>query len=69
MSNRFKSLIDYNKGMNQILDDFQEELGRVMVARNNLDIPSKGQKKGWYHNTYKQGYEIMKPIIGLKWDA
>ena len=48
MSKSFKSLTAYKKEMNQILIDFQEELGRVMMARNALDIPSKGQQKGYY---------------------
>lgn len=70
MSNKLKN-ISLIKGytMNQILDDFQNELSQVMVARNNLDIPSKGQQKGWYLKTYKKGFEIMKPITGLNWDA
>ena len=40
-----------------------------MIARNNLDVPSKGKQRGWYLSTYKQAFEIMKPILGLNWDA
>ena len=72
MSNLFKNkIVMINKGytMNQILDDFQSELSQIMLARNALDIPSKGMRKGYYLQSYKQGFEIMKPITGLKWDA
>jgi len=71
MTNLFKILkCSINKdNMNQILDDFQQELGRVMLARNALDVPSKGQAKGYYLSTYKQGFEIMKPLTSLKYDA
>ena len=60
-----------NKRMNQLNNEFMNEIGETAIAIRELNIPSKGQPKGHYLRSYKNAYEILKPILGdyIKWDA
>ena len=58
--------------MNELLKkEFFGELGDTVGALRDLSVPSKGQARGHYLRSYKQGYDILKPVLGdmLRWDA
>ena len=68
MTNFKKSTINKEMNMNY---EFMNEIGDTVIALRELSIPSKGQPKGHYLRSYKNGYEILKPILGdlIRWDA
>ncbi len=58
--------------MNELLKkEFFGELGDTVGALRDLSVPSKGQARGHYLRSYKQGYDILKTVLGdmLRWDA
>ena len=50
--------------------NFHEKLGLAMIASRELNIPSKGQPRGFYLKSYKNAFSIVKPIFGdaLRWN-
>ena len=67
----FKYLsINKRKEMN-FQKEFYDEMGDTVIALRELSIPSKGQPPGFYLKSYKNGYDILKPLLGnmLRWDV